>query len=303
MRFAAIDVGSNAVRLLLARVFVPDNGEPMFKKESLIRIPLRLGDDAFVRKQISKDKSERLVHTMRGFSALMDAYQPISYRACATSAMREAENGAELAARVAAETGVELEIVDGDVEASIIYANHIERQLSDVESCLYIDVGGGSTEITIFSEGTRVDSRSFPLGTIRVLENLVTPSLWRDLRDWVKKRSRKLEGLAAIGSGGNINKIFRMAGCEERKPLTFKRLKKIRKTLEGLSYEQRITTMNLRPDRADVIVPASQIFESVMKWGQIRVIYVPQVGLADGVIHELYEREVSNRQGVERSLG
>jgi exopolyphosphatase/guanosine-5'-triphosphate,3'-diphosphate pyrophosphatase len=289
VRFAAIDIGSNAVRLLLSRVF--ENGVlPHFKKESLIRMPLRLGDEAFTRRRISDQKAEMLVNTMIGFKYLIDAYQPLDYMACATSAMREVENSAEIVEQIKQRSGIELQIIDGKMEAEMIYANHFEEKLDKTKSYLYIDVGGGSTELTFFPGGKAQTSFSFNIGTVRILENLVAEKTWQEMKRWIKKTVANRENVVAIGSGGNINKIFSLARQKTGKPLSYKKLREIYKSLDSYTYEERIKVLGLKPDRADVIIPASRIYTSVMKWGKINKIYVPEIGLADGIIHVLYEK-------------
>ena len=289
LRFAAIDVGSNAVRLLLSRVF-EDGHRTFYKKESLIRIPIRLGDDAFIKNHISDIKVEKLMKTMRGFKYLLEAYQPIDYLACATSAMREADNGSKIAEMIRNQSGIDLRIVDGKTEAEIIFANHIETILASSDSYLYIDVGGGSCELTIISQNQKNISASFRIGAVRLLEGLVQKSEWKEMKKWIKNLSQTSKPVSAIGSGGNINKIFRLSGQKEGKPVSVKKLSKICRQLQSYTYDDRIKILDLRPDRADVIVPACQIYLNVMKWAEIGNIFVPEVGLADGLIHILYEK-------------
>jgi len=290
MKLAAIDVGSNAVRLLLSRVYETDNG-PYFKKISLIRMPIRLGDDAFRDGRISAAKMESLCDAFIGFKYLIKSYGPEAYLACATSAMREASNGSELVRRICESSGINLEIIDGEREAHIIYSNHIAEYLQRGKAYLYVDVGGGSTELTLFHQDRVVDSRSLNIGTVRLLEGLVEDRQWQDMKHWLNEKKKEFAEAAAIGSGGNINKMHRMLNIKTGKPVLLSQLKKLRKHLESYSVKQRITELGLRPDRADVIVPAAQIYTSAMKWAGIREMYVPQVGLADGLIAELYEKQ------------
>ena len=289
LKFAAIDIGSNAVRLLLAGVF-EDGYSPTFKKMSLIRMPIRLGDDAFTRNRISEEKIVELVKTMVGFKHLMDAYQPIDYMACATSAMREAENGPEICERIREASGIQLEIIDGKREAEVIFQNKSADRFGGYNAYLYVDVGGGSTDITLFSQGRIVTAGSFDIGTIRLMEKLVSPQYWRKMRQWIKTYTAPYTSVAAIGSGGNINKIFRLANCKNGKPLSHSKMMKVRRFLKHFTIDQRITELGLRPDRADVIIPAADIYLKVMKWAKIKQIFVPIVGLADGVVHILYEK-------------
>jgi len=293
VKFAAIDTGSNAVRLLLSRV-IENGSQPLFKKESLIRIPIRLGEDSFIQKKISAEKTNNLIKTMIGFKNLIEAYEAVDYIACATSAMREAENGNEIVEKIKKESGINLEIINGKREAEIINSNHIEKKLDQDSSYLYIDVGGGSTELTLFSKNESVTSKSFDIGTVRLLENLVPKTSWKDMKNWIKETSVEFQPLFGIGSGGNINKIFRLSMKSEKKPLTYKNIKKISDYLRSFTLEQRVKVLNLRPDRADVILPAAQIYMSVMKWGKIKQMFVPQIGLADGLIHILYEKHKEN---------
>ncbi|MFQ5584315.1 MAG: exopolyphosphatase [Calditrichia bacterium] len=295
MKFAAIDIGSNAVRLLLARVFETDN-EPVFKKESLVRIPLRLGEDAFTDRRISDEKADSLIQTMIAFRHLITAYGALDYIACATSAMREAINAPGIVAAIEKQSGIQLEVVDGKKEADIIYSNHFEEKLSRQKSYLYIDVGGGSTELTLFSKGKNIASKSFDIGTVRLLKNVVPKRTWREMKQWTRNNLKGLKKVKAIGSGGNINKIFRLSRQKEGKPLLLKNLKDISEFLSSYSLQERIKTLGLRPDRADVIIPASQIYISVMEWGKIKRIYVPQIGLADGLVHLMYERYKNARK-------
>ena len=265
MKFAAIDIGSNAIRLLLARVFENPDG-PFIKKESLIRMPIRLGDDAFLRKTISQEKIKKLSNTMIAFKYLMEAYEPLDYLACATSAMREAENSQKIINEIAKHSGLKLEVIDGKREANIIFSTHIAEKLSQDMAYLYIDVGGGSTELTLFHKNEPIEERSFNIGTIRILNNLVSKKQWTELKQWTKQQCKKYIKISAIGSGGNINKIFRLAGKKENRPITYKKLIMISKSIRQYSFEERIYKLGLRPDRADVILPASKIFSSVMRW-------------------------------------
>lgn len=295
MKFAAIDIGSNAVRLLLSRVI--ENGKyPIFKKESLIRIPIRLGEDAFVRKRISAEKAEQLVNTMRGFKFLIEAYQAIDYMACATSAMREAENGEDVVKEIMRRSGIKLDIVAGQKEADIIYANHFEERLDQNKSYLYIDVGGGSTELTLFSHNQSITSHSFNIGTVRLLHGLVPDSRWKEMKQWVQVIAPEFKPVIGIGSGGNINKMFKLSRIKTGKPISYKRLRELDKYLNTFSLDERIKILGLRPDRADVIILAADIFTSVMKWAKINRMYVPEIGLSDGMIRLLYERHMANRK-------
>lgn len=287
-RYAAIDIGSNAVRLLLCNV-VEEHGITHFKKGELIRIPLRLGEDVFNSGKISSARAIRFQKTMHAFKLLIDVFEPISYRACATASMREASNGEELVRQIQKECGLKIEIISGKEEAELIYSNHIEEELDHDRSYLYIDVGGGSTELTLFDRGVCIVSQSFNIGTLRWLQGKSTKEQWEEFKAWVKKISENHGPLIAIGSGGNINKIFKMLGRKD-KPLPFPVLKELYDEMKIHSVEERMEIWGLNPDRADVIVPAAKIFLGVMKAAQIEEIIVPQIGLADGIIHQLHEQ-------------
>jgi exopolyphosphatase / guanosine-5'-triphosphate,3'-diphosphate pyrophosphatase len=293
LKFAAIDIGSNAVRLLLARVFGTNETE-FLKKESLIRMPVRLGEDAFTSHIISSERTKSLINSMIGFKYLIEAYNPLDVSACATSAMRESTNGPEIIKKIKQKTGINIEIIDGKKEANIIFSNHVERQLKSNHPYLYIDVGGGSTELTLFCKEKQEESKSFDIGTVRLLQNLLSQSTWDEMKTWVKEISLPFKNITAIGSGGNINKIFRLTSKKENKPLTYKNVDDIYNELKSYSFEERINKIGLRPDRADVILPASEIYLSVMRWGKINKILVPQVGLADGLVHIMYDKYKNN---------
>ncbi len=289
MRYAAIDIGSNAVRLLIADI-IETGKVTTFKKNTLIRVPLRLGDDAFLDKCISEKKSEDLLKTMQAFKNLIDVYKVVDYRACATSAMREAENGAELVKRIKADSGIDLEIVEGQSEANIIYSSHIEQTLERKKNYLYIDVGGGSTELSVFCEGKVKASKSFPIGTVRMLDNADKDETWAELKEWIKVNSKQYPNLVGIGTGGNINKLFKMSAEKEGMPLNFTKLKEMYNYLNSFSLKERITVLGLNQDRADVIIPACEIYLSVMKWAGVKQIFVPRVGMVDGIIQLLIEK-------------
>ncbi|SMC93853.1 Ppx/GppA phosphatase family protein [Pedobacter africanus] len=293
LRYAAIDIGSNAVRLLIADISKTENGYG-FKKNTLVRVPLRLGDDAFLDHRISDRKVEELLKTMTAFKNLMEVYHVSAYLACATSAMREAQNGAEIIKKIKKLTDVDLEIIEGQREANIIYANHIEENLDIKKSYLYIDVGGGSTELSVFVNRVPVASKSFDIGTIRILDNQDKEETWEEMKSWVKEHTKSLKNLAGIGTGGNINKLFRMSDEKEGMPLTFLKLKALYNQLNSHSLKERISVFGLNPDRADVIIPACEIYITLLKWTGIKQIYVPKVGLVDGIISLLIEENLVN---------
>lgn len=288
MKFASIDIGSNAVRLLFCNVF--EQGiNTVFKKAELIRVPIRLGEDAFTNHFISDEKADDLVKAMQAFKLLIEIHRPISFRACATSAMRDASNSAGIIERIKKEAQINVEIIDGSTEANLIYMNHIAEHLDRNNSYLYIDVGGGSTELTLFSRNRHVFSRSFNIGTIRMLNQQIDKTLWTNFKEWIKINTADYHPLIAIGSGGNINKLHKMAKVKDNKPLSFEKLNEIFEELNSLTLQERIENLGLKPDRADVIIPASKIFLSVMKNAQIDKIFVPEIGLSDGIVHQLYE--------------
>lgn len=294
MKFASIDIGSNAVRLLFCNVY-EDNGKAVFKKAELIRIPLRLGDDAFLRKKISKKKADRLVTTMKAFKHLISVHDVIAYRACATAALRTASNSEEIIKRIRREAHLPVTVIDGKTEASIIYANHAEENLAHDASYMYIDIGGGSTEITLIYKGKQVASKSFNVGTILLLYNRVEKKYWLEFRQWVKDISANRQPITAIGSGGNINKLYKMSDKKGNKPLSYKRLKLITAKIESYSTKDRVKILGLNPDRADVIVPAAKILLAIMKSAKIQKIVVPEIGLSDGIVRGLYEEYKKKR--------
>ena len=290
LRFAAIDIGSNAIRLLFARIIENGNDKPFLIKESLIRMPLRLGQDVFIDGEISAINSEKFLKTLNGFKDLINAYEPISYRACATAAMRNAKNGQDLVASVKLKTNIKIEIIDGSEEATLILSKNINQYLKASTNYIHIDVGGGSTELSIINKNKAKISRSFPIGSVRLLEGKVNDASWQQMRSWIKDNTKNINVNKAIGSGGNINKIASMLGKKKGKHVELNQIKKIIKKIKIKNYDQRITQLGLRPDRADVIDYASKIYLRCMKWASVRKILVPQSGLADGIIEELYDR-------------
>ena len=295
MHFASIDIGSNAVRLLLSDVF-ESKGTVVFKKAELVRVPLRLGEDAFLTGKISNAKIRKLISSMKAFRNLIDAFDVVSYRACATSSMRDAKNSSEIIKQIWREAKIKVELIDGKSVAGIIYSNHVEEHLNKKNSYLYIDVGGGSTELTLFSKGKCLTSQSFNIGTIRLLHKKVNKEYWDFFRAWIKLETKNIKPLIAIGSGGNINKLYKMSDKNGNKAVSYKKLKTLSEKIESYSYEDRIKFLGLHVDRADVIVPASKIVLAVMKTAEIDEMIVPQIGLADGLIHELYEAYSKKRK-------
>jgi exopolyphosphatase/guanosine-5'-triphosphate,3'-diphosphate pyrophosphatase len=289
VRLAAIDIGSNAARLLISDVIAGTQAAPEFLKIALVRVPLRLGFDVFDKGEISAIKAINVVKTIQSYKLLLDVYGVKHLRACATSAMRDASNGKEIIKKVKAETGIDIKIISGQEEASFIYENHFAEGLTREESYLYIDVGGGSTELTFFSDGKLVFKESFNIGTIRLLKNQVSEAGWDAMKEFIKTRTKGFHHVSAIGTGGNINKVFSISKRKEGKPLSLELLRDYYKEFSTLSLEQRMSLYKFREDRADVIVPALLIYINVMRWADAQEIFVPKIGLADGLIHSLYE--------------
>ncbi len=289
MILAAIDIGSNAARLLISETSVYTDGTVDYTKLNFLRIPLRLGFDVFQKGYITDERRDRLLETMKVYKHLMSIYKVDGMRACATSAMRDASNGKEILAQIKKETGLVIDVITGQEEANIIYETHIAENLSTNKSYLYIDVGGGSTEVTLFSDNHTIFKESFNIGTIRLLHGNVTDEQWEHMKWYIKTHVKDHQPLEAIGSGGNINKIFSISKRKEGKPLTWELLKDYHKELSNATVEERMHRYNFRADRADVIVPALQIYISVMRWAAAEEIYVPKIGLADGLIKMLHK--------------
>jgi exopolyphosphatase/guanosine-5'-triphosphate,3'-diphosphate pyrophosphatase len=290
-KFAAIDIGSNAIRLLIANVIISEDREPQFKKSSLVRVPIRLGADAFTTEGIISDANvTRMISALEAFKLLMNVHGVEKYRACATSAMREASNGEKVTEQVLSQTGIKIDIIGGKEEAAIISSTDLNELIEGDNSYLYVDVGGGSTEFTLFSKGKIVNSKSFKMGTVRLLNNkkTVNKEIFSNVEKWIKKNTKDLKGVSLIGSGGNINKLFKMSGRTEGKPISFIYLNAQYQFLKQMTYNDRVSELSLNPDRADVIVPATKIYLSAMKWSGARKIYVPKIGLSDGIIKTLY---------------
>lgn len=295
MRLAAIDIGSNAARLLIAEVRKKSSGGVGFGKLNLIRVPLRLGFDVFEKGYISPVKTDMVIRTIKAYRYLLDVYDVRHIKACATSAMRDAANSADIIRRVRLETGIEINVISGEQEAAYIYENHVAENLDKDKDYLYIDVGGGSTELTLFSGNRLVFKESFDIGTIRLLKDKVEDSVWARMKDFLRSRLKNAKKITAIGSGGNINKVFSLSKRKDGKPLSLDLLKDYYKELGSVPLQTRIELYKLREDRADVIVPALQIYINVMRWAGAEEIYVPKIGLADGLILNLYQ-ELSNEK-------
>lgn len=293
-KYAAIDIGSNAVRLLISNI-IEEKGSPVrFKKNSLVRVPIRLGEDVFLNQKISKRNRIRLVDTMLAFNLLMKSHNVVKYKACATSAMREAKNGQKITNLILEKSKIKIDIIGGQEEAQIIAATDLKNYIKEDSAYLYVDVGGGSTEFTIFNNGKIVTSKSYKIGTVRLLKDIVTKTVWKDLELWIKENVKNYSKIEIIGSGGNINKIFKLSGKPIGKPLTYFYLSSFYNKLNSYSYEERITELDLNQDRADVIIPATRIYLSAMKWSRAKDIYVPKIGLADGIIKSMYFETITS---------
>lgn len=300
--YAAIDIGSNAVRLLIKRVEIAENSQPHFTKMLLLRVPLRLGFDVFSKEKISEQKEKNMIRLMKSYRHLMKIYNVNKYRACATSAMRDAQNGMSIIKRIEKKTRIRIEIIDGQEEAKMIYNNHIEYMEDRHGNYMYVDVGGGSTEINLLSQGQLVCSRSYNIGTVRMLSNAVKPREWERLREDMAELALSYPGTNIIGSGGNINKLYRLAEKKDKKQLRMQVtvLRSLYDDLQNLSVEERIEKYNLKADRADVIVPAGNIFLTIADIIGANYIYVPVIGLSDGIIDSIYASQSQSPQSTEK---
>jgi len=284
--YGAIDIGSNAARLLICEVYEFE-GALHYKKRSLVRIPLRLGEEVFELGYIPEKKVIDIIKSMRAYKNLLEVNGTTSYKAVATSAMREAKNGAQIVEEVRQQTGVNIEIIDGKVEAKLLYATHFEELLDKERSYLYVDVGGGSTEISLFVKGEMKGIRSFNIGTLRLMKDLVSKEQWNEMRSWVQIHTENIANIEAIGSGGNINKLYKLNGSRPDKRISIAEMDKMYNNIQDFSYMERIIKLGMRGDRADVILPATKIFLKVMTWAGIDDIYVPKFGLSDGIVRVL----------------
>lgn len=286
-KYAAIDIGSNAVRLLITNI-IEDKNRTQFNKSHLIRVPIRLGQDAFTVGEISEENIKRMTKAMKAFKLLMEVYGVEKYAACATSAMREAFNGTDIVKSIKSESDIHIEIIDGKKEALIIANSDLNTIIKNDGNYLYVDVGGGSTEFTLFSDGKQITSKSFKNGTVRLLNNMVTENVWSEIQKWIRTAVADYPNIQMIGSGGNINKIFKMSGKPQDKPLTNVYLNQQLQKLNAMTYEQRISELGLNIDRADVIIPAIQIYSNALKWSGAKHIFVPKIGLSDGIVKAMY---------------
>ncbi len=295
LKFAAVDIGSNAIRFQVSTVLPTDETRPLFKKLEYIRFPLRLGHDVFSTGRISDKSKEKFKKLMRAYKLLIDLYEVDDYMFCATSAMREAENGGDLANEVFEELGVTIEIIDGNREAEMIN-RAISSYLSN-DTYIHIDVGGGSTELNIYFRGRKVKTRSFKIGSVRVLEHNDSPVMWTDMENWIRENVKKEYGkITAVGTGGNISKIFELAQLKPGRTMTLKKILELRDVISAYTIEERIYKLQMNPDRADVIIPATDIYKKVMEWSNAQTILVPEVGLKDGIMLSMFERAISQHK-------
>jgi len=293
-KYGAIDIGSNAVRLLISNIIEEEGKPTVFKKNSLVRVPIRLGADVFLKGEVSDYNQQRMLDTMMAFSLLMRSHGVVRYKACATSAMREASNSEALVIKINETCNISIDVIGGEEEAAIIAETDLHTFIDPNKTYLYVDVGGGSTEFSIIHNGKKIKSKSFKIGTVRLLNDIVKNETWVELEQWIRENTRQYYKIALIGSGGNINKIFKISRKDINKPLSYFYLTNYYKTLQSYSYEERITKLNLNQDRADVIIPATRIYLSAMKWSGAKDIYVPKIGLSDGIIKSIYHGTVSS---------
>ncbi len=289
-KYAAIDIGSNAVRVLITNVITVPGNPPKFVKNAIVRVPIRLGEDSFTVGEISTINKKRMIKAMQAFKLIMKIHGVKDYMACATSALREANNSGEVVDKIKAKTGIKVQVIDGKREAEIISKTNIFEFINKNRTFLYIDVGGGSTEFSVLINGKRIVSRSFKIGTVRMLNNMVNDKVWLEIQSWIETNTAGFNKIALLGSGGNINKLFKIAGIKEGRPLSYIKLNTLYSQLNELSYDERILKFNLNPDRSDVIIPASQIYLKALKWSGASEIFVPKIGLADGMIKVLYKQ-------------
>ena len=289
-KLAAIDIGSNAIRILIANVVQEVGDHPVYMKSEMIRVPIRLGQDSFTVGEISKKNMKRVVKAMKAFKLIMKVNGVKHYMACATSALRESNNADELIARVKKKSKIKIEVIDGRKEAEIISNTTILDSFGQNRNYLYVDVGGGSTEFSVLQDGKRIVSKSFKTGTVRMINNMVNEKVWFEIEKWIQTHTAGIEKIALLGSGGNINKIFKLSNTKEGKPLTYIKINTFYQDLKMLTYEQRILKYNLNLDRADVILPALEIYLKALKWSGSTKVFVPKIGLADGMIKMMYKK-------------
>jgi exopolyphosphatase/guanosine-5'-triphosphate,3'-diphosphate pyrophosphatase len=294
-KYAAVDIGSNAIRLLIATVIEKEGFPTQFKKTSLVRLPIRLGADVFLKGNISSGNYKRLLDAMQAYSLIIKTHKVVAFRACATSAMREAKNGKEIVSKLKAATGIDIQIIDGNDEAAIIASTDLKQLISDNKVFLYVDVGGGSTEFTVFANGKNIASHSFKLGTVRIINGMVEDTMWEQAQQWVTQHTKAYSKINVIGSGGNINSIYRFSEKKVGQPLSYLFMSNFYEKVKQYDYNQRVFELKMNPDRADVIIPATRIYLSAMKWAKAKNMYVPKIGLADGIVKQLYNERIASR--------
>ncbi len=293
-KYAAVDIGSNAIRLLIATVIEKEGFPTQFKKTSLVRLPIRLGADVFLKGNISSGNYKRLLDAMQAYSLIIKTHKVVAFRACATSAMREAKNGKEIVSKLKAATGIDIQIIDGNDEAAIIASTDLKQLISDNKVFLYVDVGGGSTEFTVFANGKNIASHSFKLGTVRIINGMVEDTMWEQAQQWVTQHTKAYSKINVIGSGGNINSIYRFSEKKVGQPLSYLFMSNFYEKVKQYDYNQRVFELKMNPDRADVIIPATRIYLSAMKWAKAKNMYVPKIGLADGIVKQLYNERIAS---------
>ena len=289
-KLAAIDIGSNAIRILISNVVQVEGEHPVFMKSEMIRVPIRLGEDSFTVGEISPKNIKRVVKAMKAFKLIMKINGVKNYMACATSALRESSNADELIAKVKKKAGIKIELIDGKKEAEIISYTTILANQGHNSNYLYVDVGGGSTEFSVLKNGKRIVSKSFKAGTVRMINNMVNDKVWLEIEKWIKMNTKGIEKIQLLGSGGNINKVFKLSNIKDGNPLTYFNLNFFYQDLKKLSYEERILRYNLNLDRADVILPALEIYLKALKWSGATKVFVPKIGLSDGMIKMMYKK-------------
>ena len=289
-KLAAIDIGSNAIRILISNIVQVEGEHPVFMKSEMIRVPIRLGEDSFTVGEISPKNIKRVVKAMKAFKLIMKINGVKNYMACATSALRESSNADELIAKVKKKAGIKIELIDGKKEAEIISYTTILADQEHNSNYLYVDVGGGSTEFSVLKKGKRIVSKSFKAGTVRMINNMVNDKVWQEIEKWIKMNTKGIEKIQLLGSGGNINKVFKLSNIKDGNPITYFNLKSFYQDLKKLSYEERILRYNLNLDRADVILPALEIYLKALKWSGATKVFVPKIGLSDGMIKMMYKK-------------
>ena len=289
-KYAAIDIGSNAVRILVTNV-VSYKKKTVFLKNALVRVPIRLGQDSFTSGKISDKNIKRMIKSMKAFKLLMQVHEVKDYLAFATSALRDAKNGSYLVEKVFKKSGIKIEIIDGKKEAKIISNTNVFDTINKEKTFLYVDIGGGSTEFSVLINGKRNESKSFKIGTVRMLNSKVEQVTLDEAEAWVRRNTLVHERISLLGTGGNINKLHKIANISDNDPLSYSTLNALYNQLDALTYEERIVKLGLNPDRSDVILLAAKLFIKILNWSGAKDIYVPKVGLSDGMIRELYKRK------------